>query len=131
MQSPCPSYLDSRSQVKVKVFTLELGARSISPEPLGRFSINFTQMFLSVRRCAEFMTWQHRLKIKITLQGHVIYPSFRVRSISPEYFERFSFNFTQMYLSMRRCTEPMPQLSRFKVTDQPLNFVSAPYLLNP
>ena len=42
----------------------------------------------------------HRLKIKVTLQGHVIYPSFRVHSIPPEYFERFSLNFTQMFHSV-------------------------------
>ena len=37
---------------------------------LRAFSLNFTQLFLSVRRCAEPMTWLHRLKV--TLQGNVI-----------------------------------------------------------
>ena len=50
-------------------------------------------MLLSVRRCAEHMTQLPRLKV--TDQGHVVYPSIRVPSISHESFERFSLNFTQ------------------------------------
>ena len=60
-------------------------------------------MFLSVRRCEEHMAQLPRLKVK----GHVIYPSFRVRSISPDSFEKISLNFTQMFLSVRRCAEQM------------------------
>ena len=56
---------------------------TISPEPLGRFLLSFTQMFLSVRRCAEPMNWLHKLKVKVKLQSHVIYPSICVHSISP------------------------------------------------
>ena len=97
---------------------LEFRDRSISPEPFGRFSLNFTQMFLSVIRCTEFMTRLHRLKVKVTLQGHGIYSSIRVRSIFPESFERFSLIFTQMFLSVRRCAEHMTQLPRLKVTGQ-------------
>ena len=37
-------------------FTLEICACSISAEPFERFSFNFTQMFISVRCCAELMT---------------------------------------------------------------------------
>ena len=75
-------------------------------------------MFLSTRGCAEHMTQLPRLKVKVTCQGHVIYPSIRVRSIPPESFERFSLNFTQMFLSVRRCAEHMTQLLRLKVTGQ-------------
>ena len=82
---------------------------------LRRFSLNFAQIFLSVRGCAEVMTRLHRLQVKVTLQGHVIYPSIRVRSIFLESFERFSLNFTQMFLSVRRCAEHMTQLPRLKV----------------
>ena len=89
--------LPTRSQVKG--FTLEYLVRSTSPEPFKRFSLNFAQMFLSARRCAETMTQLRRLKVKVPHQGHVIYPSICVRSISPEPFERFSLNFTQMFLS--------------------------------
>ena len=46
---------------------------SIYPEPLERFSLNFTQTFLSVRRCAEPMTQLHRLNVNVTLQGHRIH----------------------------------------------------------
>ena len=51
-------------------------------------------MFLSVNRCAEHMTQLPRLKV--TGQVNVIHPSSRVISISPESFEQFSLNFTQM-----------------------------------
>ena len=80
VQSTWPSYLDSRSQVKVK--ELILCVHSIPPETFERFLLNFTQMFLSVRRCAESitqlprlkvtpMTWLHRFKVKVTHQGHM------------------------------------------------------------
>ena len=61
-----------RLKVKVKRFTLEFRVRFISPEPLGRFSLNFTQMFLLVRQCAEHMTQLPGLKV--TGQGQRIYP---------------------------------------------------------
>ena len=70
-------------------------------------------MFLSVRRCAEHMT--QLLRVKVTGQGHVIYPSIRVCSISPEPFEHFSLNFIRIFLSVRWCAEPMTQLRRLKV----------------
>ena len=86
-------------------------------------------MILSVRRCAEHMTKLPRLKV--IGQGHVIYPSIRVRSIPPKSFEWFSLNFTQMFLAVIQCAEHMTQLPRLKVNDLRLNFVSAPYLRNP
>ena len=58
--------------------------------------------FISVRRCTEPMTQLPRQG-----HGHRFTLEFHVRSISPEPFERFSLNFTQMFLSMRRCAEPM------------------------
>ena len=54
-------------------------------------------------------------RLKVTGQGHVVYPSIRVCSISPESLERFSLNFSQMLLSVRGCAEHMPQLPRLKV----------------
>ena len=68
------------------------------------------------------MTKLHRLKVKVTLQGHVINPSFRARSISPEYSKRISLNFTQMFLLVRRCAENMTQLPSIKVTGQVIYF---------
>ena len=85
---------DSRSQVRVKGFTLEFRVCSISPEPFRRISLHFIQMFLTVTRCAEHMALLHRLKVEVILQSHGMYPSIRVRSISPTPFERFSFNFS-------------------------------------
>ena len=72
-------------------------------------------MFLSVRQYAQRMTQLPRLKVKFTGQGHVIYLSIRPRPISPESFERFALNLTQMFLSVRWCAEHMTQLPRFKV----------------
>ena len=130
----CAEHMTQLPRLKVKGFTLEFRVHSIFLEPFGRFSLSFTQMFLSVRQCAECMTRLHRLNVKVTLQGHVIYPSIRVRSISPESIERFSlnfthifrsispepfgrfsFSFTQMFLSVRQYAEPMTRLRRLKV----------------
>ena len=92
-------------------FTIQFCVHSLSSEPFERFMVNFTQMSLSVRRCAELMNQVCRLKVKVNFQGHGIYPlQFPVHSISPEPLERFSFNFTQMFLSARRCAEHMIQL---------------------
>ena len=99
---------------KVMGIILEFHVHSMSPEPFERFSLNFTQMFPSVRRCAKPITWLGRLKVKVTLQGHGLYPLICVHSISPEPFEQFSLIFTQMFLSVRRCAEPMTQLCRLK-----------------
>ena len=85
-------------------------------DPFERFTINSTQMSLSVRQCAEVMTRVCRLKVKVNFQGHWIYPlQFPVRSISPEPFERFSSNFTQTFISARRCAEHMTQLLSLQV----------------
>ena len=83
-------------------------------------------MFLSVRRCAEPMTRLHRLKVKVTLQSHGIYPSIRVRSVSPELFERFSLTLTQMFLSVRWYAETMIQGQGHtsRSWNLPLNFES-------
>ena len=59
---------------------LEFRVRSLSPEPLKRFSLNFTQMFLSVRQYVEHMTQLPR--VKVTVKGFTL--EFRVFSISPE-----------------------------------------------
>ena len=45
----------------------------------------------------------HLCRLKVTLQGHVVYPSIRVRSIFPEPFEGFSFNFAQIPLRETVC----------------------------
>ena len=36
-------------------------------------------------------------RLKVRGQGHVIYPSIRVRSISPESLKRFSLNFIKLH----------------------------------
>ena len=65
------------------------------------------------------MTRLHRRKVKVTIQGHVIYPSFCVRSLFPKPFELVSLYFIQMFILVRQCAEPMTQLqdsrSQFKV----------------
>ena len=47
---------------------------SISPKLFGRLTINFNQMFISVRQCAEPMTQLPRPTAKDTGQGQLIYP---------------------------------------------------------
>ena len=115
----CAEYMTQLPRRKIKDtgqgINLEFRVRYISPEPFVRFSFNFTQMFLSVRQCAELITWLCKLKVKVTLQGHVIYPSVCVKCISPEPFERFSFNFSQMFLSLNWCAELLTQLHSLKV----------------
>ena len=117
------------------ILTLEFRVRSIYPEPFEQFSLNFTQIFHSVRQCVESMTQLHRLKVKVTLQGHGNYPSICVCSISPESFERFSLNFTQMFHfsdSMCRTNDlamhTQGQGHTSRSYDLPLNFVSAPII---
>ena len=53
----CRTY-DSAAQTQGQGhrFTLEFCDRSVSPEHFWQFSLNFTQMFLSVCWCAEPMT---------------------------------------------------------------------------
>ena len=131
VKSIWPSYLDSRSSTQVKGFTLKFRVSSISPEPFGQFSPNFTQMFLSVRQCAELNKLLRRLKVKVTLQGHVIYPSVCVHSISLESLEQFSLNFTQMFLSVRRCAEPRTQLRKLKVKVTLQGYGIYPWILCP
>ena len=67
-------YSDTRLQFRVMGFALEFRVRSISSQPFERFSLNFIQMLLIVIQCAEFMTQLCRVKVKVTLQGHGIYP---------------------------------------------------------
>ena len=66
------------------------------------------------------MTLLDRLKVKVTIQGHSIYPSICVHSISPKLFERVSFNFIQMFLLVRQCAEHMtpPNWLKVKITGQ-------------
>ena len=52
--------------------TLQFHVCSISAEPFERFSLNFTQMVLSVKRCEELLTPLQRCKV--TGQGHGIDP---------------------------------------------------------
>ena len=54
----------THSQVKVMEFTRHFCVRSIASEPFERFSLNFTQLFLSVRRCVEPMNQLRSLKVK-------------------------------------------------------------------
>ena len=130
-------------------FILQFCVRSIISEPFERFIVNFTQMSVTVGQCAEPMNRVCRLKAKVNLQGHRMYPlkcdpipllyhiwqqtmlklkplHFSVRSISPEPFERFSLNFTQMFLCRTHdlAMQPRGQCSSSS-WDLPLKLVSA------
>ena len=52
--------------------SLEFRFRSVSPLPLGGFSLNFGQMFTSVGQYAESIAL--RLKVKVTVEGHEFEP---------------------------------------------------------
>ena len=69
-----PCGLRSRSQLKVTSLSLEFGVGSISPLPLEGFSLNSSQMFASVRWCAEPITQVCWLKVKVTIEGHQYEP---------------------------------------------------------
>ena len=85
----------------------------------------FTHIFLLVRQCAEHITQLPRFKVKG--QGQ--------RTVSPEPFDRFLWNFNHIFLLTNSVQSNDPasnaQGHRWRSKDLPLNFVSAPYLLNP
>ena len=54
--------------------SLEFWVHSVSPLPLGGFSLNFGWMFTSVGQCAEPITQPCRLKVKVTVEGHEFEP---------------------------------------------------------
>ena len=60
----------TRSQFKVTDLSLEFCVRSVSPLPLGGFSLNFGQMCTSLGQSAEPITQPCGLKVKVTVEGH-------------------------------------------------------------
>ena len=55
---------------KIAILASKLLWLSMSaPEPVERFSLNFGQMFASVKRCAKPITQSCRLKVKVTIEG--------------------------------------------------------------
>ena len=118
MQIPWLSYADSmsRSHFKVMGLILRFRARSIAPEPFERFSSNFSQIILSVRRCAEPKTQLCRLKVKVTFQVHGICLSIScLHQISWANLKDFHKTLVKSFISVRRCAEPSTQLRRLKV----------------
>ena len=136
--SPEDGLQDPDSNTRSCDLHLQFRVRLISSEPFQRFSFNFTQMFLSFWQRAE--SWlsyaDSRSRSHLKVMGFTL--QLRVRSISPEPFERIPLTLTQIILSVRRCAETMTQLCRLKCQghtarpwDLPVNLVSTPYLLNP
>ena len=84
IETMCRTY-DSATQTQGQGLTSRSYYQCISaPYPFDGFALSCTQMFLSVRHCAGYMTQLPRLKV--TGQGNRIYPEFSIRSISPEPF---------------------------------------------
>ena len=54
--------------------SLEFRVRSVSPLPVEGFSLNLSQMFTLVRRCADLITQPCLLKVMVTVQGHGFEP---------------------------------------------------------
>ena len=119
MQSTCPCYINSRSQVGQ--------GRGIYPCLLCPLHISLTLWAIIIIMCRTCNTALHAT-VKVTLKGHVNYPSMRVHSLyaSPESIERFSVSFIQMFFFERWCAELMTQQPKLKVKvmDFSLNFVS-------
>ena len=97
-----------RSQFKVTDLSLEFCVSSVSPLPLGGFSLNFGQMVISVGQCAEPITQPC---------GHGQGNSWRSRvwalylvSVSLLPLKGFSLNVDQMFASVRWCAEPITQV---------------------
>ena len=130
--------MDSRSRVNTQghVIYSSIGDRYIAPEASGKFSLNFVQMFLSIRQCTNHMAQLPRLKVKVTCQGQGYNFEFCVRCIYLWTLWVIIINLIQMFLSVKRCAGPMNWLCRLKVKSHfkdmwfALQFVSAPYLLN-
>ena len=79
---------------------LSLGfcVRSVSPLPLGGFSLNFGQMFTcGMVYNSAIGTPRTRSQFKVVSLS----PEFSVHLISPLPLEGFSFNFGQMFASMK------------------------------
>ena len=55
----------------------------ISPEPFQWFSLKFTQIIFPFNK--EPIYRLRRLNVRVTLQGHEVYQSIYVRSLSPKY----------------------------------------------
>ena len=53
------SWLSNAQSRKGMEFTLQFCVRSIASEPFERFSLNFTPLFLSMRRCADARSKLH------------------------------------------------------------------------
>ena len=91
------------------------------------FSVNFTHMFLTVKRCREHMSQLHRLKV--TGQGQWNTMKCLFRSIFHELFWRFSVNFIQMFLSVRQCVEPTYNTSWESISKSGLTYHSKAVIL--
>ena len=78
--------------VKITKFTIDV-VRSIFPEYFIRFSLNFTQMVLSMIQYMEHMTQLFKLKVEVKskIKGFNIRV---VRNISHDLFRRFSIKYT-------------------------------------
>ena len=74
--------------------------RSVSPLPLGGFSLNFGQMFTFGTMCRTHLSHgdsRTRSQFKVASLS----PEFRVHSISPLSLEGFSFTFGQIFASVK------------------------------
>jgi len=103
----------SRSQFKIKHCMTVFSVRSISFEPLVRFTNNFAQMSSMIRRCAVLMFDQGRVKVRIKIKHSMTV--FHVGSKSFEPLVGFTNYSAQMSRMMRSCAVPMFDQCLFKV----------------
>ena len=89
----------TRSQFKVMGLSLEFDVRSVSPLPLGGFSLNFGQMFTSLGQCAEPIT-RPSTDLRSQLKVTSLSLEFGAGFISPLPLEGFSLNVGQIFASV-------------------------------
>ena len=111
---------NSRSHFKVMGLSHEFHVRSVTPLLLGRFSLNFAQMFTCGMMCRT-----HNSAMGTQGQGHSSRSQvWALNFVSTRYLlyplKDFLLNFGQMFASVKWCAEPIAQpcrltRSQFKV----------------
>ena len=122
----------TRSQLKVTGLSLEFCVRSISPLPLGGFSLNFGQMFISVGLCAEPITQPCWLKVKVTIEGHQFEPwILRPLHCHSDCLVKFGSNVRLSEMMCRTYNSTTQTQGQDHNWRSSVSFLFAPYLLNP
>ena len=114
----------------VTSLSLEFGFSSISPLPLERFSLDLSQMFASVRWCAEPITQLCWLKVKVTIEGHQFEPwILRALHCHSDRLVVFGSNVCLSEMACRTYNSTMQTEGQGHNWRSSISFLFAPYLL--